>query len=102
MTDVTLRQQLSYQSQQLLEAAAQTELKRLRALQDELTGLQADEKLLHRVRSNIDRVLLAINQLNFVYIDQFEAGRTENDQAGRLGLVSGQEASAALPNTEHP
>lgn len=88
MDTINCRQQLSCESKELLERAAQVELHRLRALRDDLFRLQAGPEALARVDAEIAKVDLAMRQLAYVYIDQFEAGREENNRYGRLGLVA--------------
>lgn len=90
-----IRQQLSCDSKEILERAAHAELRRLRRLRDEVVSLQAGAAVLGKVDAEIGRVEQAIRQLAYVYIDQFEAGRAENDQAGRFGLVKGAEVPAS-------
>lgn len=95
MITPSIRQQLSCESKEVLERAAQADLARLHKLRAEVVGLQAGAVALDRLDAEINRVELAIMQLSYVYIDQFEEGRVENDQAGRFGLVRGQPAALA-------
>lgn len=89
-----IRQQLSCDSKEILERAAHADLRRLHQLRIEVVGLQAGPAVLDKIDAEIERVERAIRQLLYVYIDQFEPGRVENDQAGRFGLVNGLEVSA--------
>lgn len=81
------RQQLSCASKEILEQAVLTELNRLRSLRSELIALQVNAEAVARLDARIDDTQLAFRQLGYVYIDQFEEGRAENDRAGRLGLT---------------
>lgn len=85
-TMVELRQQLSCASKELLEAAADKELIRLSRLRDDLCCLTLDAVALEKLDARIEAMLTAKRQLAYVYIDQFELGRAENDYGGRLGL----------------
>lgn len=86
MSLVCLRQQLSCDSKELLERAAAIELNRLRELRGNVVRLQAGSAALDRIDAEIACMELATKQLAYVYVDQFEAGRAENDLAGRMGL----------------
>lgn len=90
MTCVTLRQQLSCDSREILEHAGLAEIERLRRLRGDVVRLQAGTPVLDRIDAEIARVELAIAQLAYVYIDQFEMGRAENDRSSRFGLVRGE------------
>lgn len=96
-----IRQQLSCDSKEILERAARAHLSRLHRLRDEVVSLQAGAAVLDKIDAEIGRVERAIRQLAYVYIDQFEAGRAENDQAGRFGLVKGAEVPASDIPPEH-
>jgi len=80
------RQQLSCDSKEILERAAHTELNRLKRLHNDVCWLGADSKVLAQLDAETAKVELAIRQLIYVYIDQFEEGRAENDRYGRHGL----------------
>jgi hypothetical protein len=81
------RQQLSCDSKEILEHAAHAELSRLRSLRSELGNLQAGATAFVHLDARLDALELALRQLGYAYIDQFEEGRAENDRAGRLGLT---------------
>lgn len=88
-----LRQQLSCASKELLESAMLAEIGRIAKLRDEICGLGLPSKAMHAALDKIDErnaaATLALRQLGYVYIDQFERGRAENDSAGRSGLIDG-------------
>lgn len=82
-----LRQQLSSDSKELLERAAHAEVARLAELRSNLFALQAGARAIDRVDVLIAAARRAINELAYVYADQFAAGRAENDRAGHTGLT---------------
>lgn len=81
-----LRQQLRCSSKELLEAAADRELERLDRFRMEALCMRADAAFLAEVDQRIAALQLARRQLAYLYIDQFAAGRAENDSEGRYGL----------------
>lgn len=87
---VELRQQLSCESKEILELAGATRLKRLRDLRDEVCALGVGVDVIDKVDAEIAKTELAVKQLLYVYIDQFAAGRAENDGAARHGLADGR------------
>lgn len=97
MVPANVRQQLSCDSKELLERCAQAELRRLQALRDDVCALRVDRLALARVDALIEKAHLAQRQLGYVYLDQFEKGRLENDEAGRLGLHHDQPLAPAEP-----
>ena len=84
-----VRQQLSSDSLLYLEAAANAEISRLRAMRFELARMGVRGEALDALDRRIESAELAVHQLNNVYLDQFDEGRAENDRHGRTGLVKG-------------
>lgn len=97
MVPANVRQQLSCDSKELLERCVLAELRRLQALRDDVCALRVDRLALARVDALIEKAHLALRQLGYVYLDQFEKGRQENDEAGRLGLHHGQPQATPEP-----
>lgn len=83
-----LRQQLSSESLEVLERAADAELERLNRLHWEVVAVTSDAAAFARIERQAAAVRSAKAQLRYVFLDQFPQGRVENDAAGRSGMVS--------------
>lgn len=86
-----LRQQLSCQSKEILELAIHHEIDRLNKLRNEIIriagrSISEQNSLLEKVDLMVKNAEIARNELMYVYVDQFELGRLENDRAGHIGL----------------
>lgn len=83
---IELRKQLGADDLQVLERAANAELARLDRLHWECVAISSDPAIFRAIADQAEQVRRAMTRLRYLFIDQFPAGREENDKAGRTGL----------------
>lgn len=81
------RQQLSSDSLEMLQRCVAVERSRLTRLHGESLPHRPSPQYLASIAADLRALEGAERQLRYVYLDQFEAGREENDRAGRRGLT---------------
>lgn len=81
-----LRKQMDADDLKVLERAADAELARLDRLHWECAAITRDPAIFKAVAEQAEQVRRAMARLRYLFIDQFPAGRDENDKAGRTGL----------------